>query len=321
MISDPIKVSNGIYLFKKALSNPDKAYSFALKSKNGNDKYFNSNTWENWQPWGNKSACYITNTDGFFNNLNSYQNKDLIDGIDLQRECSIIFNKILKWYEKNQIDNGYFDRYNFDKKLPLDFQETLEYRFGDFVLFESNLNNQPDWHMRPHQDNHKWWGTNRQVFNCNIYLNDDFEGGEIQAYEFDKNTLDYVDKFSGKPGKAWIANKVNIYKIEAGDALLLETDAWHGVLPMRSGSKYYVRQIISYNKEHEEMIKYKKSMSLEEYEIFYKNEFDKNNKLRISPILFNSLDDIDIDSPRFAGESSTVVPFIIDKTSINSSVI
>ncbi|NBX77742.1 hypothetical protein EBQ93_00080, partial [bacterium] len=150
------------------------------------------------------------------------------------------------------------------------------------------------------------------------YLNDDFEGGEIQTYEFDKNFLEYTDVVSKKPGKAWVANKTNIYKIQAGDALLLETDAWHGVLPIKSGSKYYVRQLLIYNKEHEDMIKYKNSMSSEEYEKFYEEELNKYNKLRISPILFNSLNEIDLDGPRFDGEISTLVPFILRPQDINN---
>jgi hypothetical protein len=316
MLKDPIKINKGVYLFKNALNLPDKAYSFAKNSKNEKDEFFNDSTWQNWLTWGNQSGCYVNQTKQLTENFDSYNNSDSITGIDLQRECTRIFFETLEYFKNNEIDNGYFDRYGFDKNIPTNYLELNEkqYSLGDFVLFEAKHNNQNDWHMRPHQDNHKWWGTYRQVFNCNIYLNDDFKGGEIEFYEYNGKTVDYVDCYSNNPGKAWVMENCKKYTIEAGDALLIETDAWHGVLPMLSGSKYYVRQLLSYNMPTEDMIRYQQTMTKDEYELFYKNESKKYSQLRISPIKFDSLNEIDIDAPRYSEETSTVVPFILENS-------
>ena len=49
----PIDLGSGILLFKNVLKDKVATYEFIKNSKNGDDPYFNKDTWKDWRPWGN----------------------------------------------------------------------------------------------------------------------------------------------------------------------------------------------------------------------------------------------------------------------------
>ena len=207
----------------------------------------------------------------------------------------------------------FFEDKKFNKNLPESYEDVenglSDFHIEDLVIFEANKNNNLNWHMMPHQDVNFWWGGSRNVFNCNIYLNDDYEGGEITFYKYNGKKDLYVDSYSGKEGEAWIMEDVFTYKPKAGDALLLHTDAWHAVLPMQNNtSKYYIRQLLVSN-NYSEKNEYVKNFNSDfEFKEFYNQEQEKANKNRITPYPFNSLNEIDLDRYNFYDKR---IPFII----------
>ena len=302
---ESINLGNGVILFKNVFKNHKKAYDFALKSKNNTDEYFK---WENWDIWGNKSR-----SEPKFNK--SYKTS-ISYGAELQKESLDIFFKMVKHYKENFLDEKYFSYRLYDKNVPESYEEiekredeNKDYTIEDLVIFEANSNIDKDWHMHPHQDlGYYWWGANRLVFNCNIYLNDDYEGGEIVFYKYNDKKINYIDSYSGKNGEAMLMEDVFTYKPQAGDALLIQSNSWHSVLPMKNNtSKYYVRQILS-GADHPDKFKYLSQPELD-FNLFFKNEEFKENKKRRSPVHFSSIDNIDFDSEKY--DKQHQIPFVV----------
>ena len=150
----------------------------------------------------------------------------------------------------------------------------------------------------------------RDFFYEAYYLNDNFEGGELVFYTFNNKTMPYKDIYSGQTHEAWIMEDCFTYKPEAGDALFLQTDVWHAVLPMRGGSKFYARQLLF---DNERIIKNKYMEEYKEnFDAFYELEFAKAKQNRITPILYKSLDEIDFDFQiQYLGQDDTKIPCYI----------
>jgi hypothetical protein len=305
----PINIANGVLLFKDVLKDTSKTYQFVRDLKDNPDPYFK---WEEWSTgnyrkdsWGikaisepSKEYSYKTSNSG---------------GAEIQKECLDIFFEAIKCYKQNFIDHKYFDNYLYSKNLPESYMDietgiNREYSIEDLVLFGANGNLSNDWHMDPHQDLIHWWGDNRITFNFNIYLNNDYEGGEIIFYNYNGEEAEYTDSFSGNIGKAMVMEDAFIYKPKAGDALLIQADSWHGVMPMKnSNPKYYIRQILRCS-DHPE-----KAKNISQLGSKYTDFFEKEKKLvydnRKTPIHFSSLDKIDFDSEKY--DKNRQVPFII----------
>jgi hypothetical protein len=314
MALQPIDLGNGILLFKNVLKDPKKVYKFILDSKNNmNDPYFNEKGWYPWPPWGN----YIKN----YPNLSSDYEKDNSYGAEIQKECINVFFEILKIYKESFFDNNYFEKYNFPKNLPESIEElrknrsegNMDYNIADFVLFETNKNVEEDWQMKIHQDVMFWWGGGRHLFNFNIYINDDYEGGEILFFKTDGvEKTKYIDSHSGKEGEALLVEDFFIYKMQAGDGLIFPTDLQHGVLPIKNnGEKYYIRQFITADHSDEYKFYSKKYPNLEDFESFYNESKKEYDSLRETPILFDSVDNIDLDSPKYSYMIEKKIPCVI----------
>lgn len=300
-------ISPGVLLFENVLDDVKSEFDFVLKSKQGDDPHFNKNTWQKWNVYGNQSQAWPL----------AIEENDDSHGAKLQIESSKIFFEMINIYMNNFFDKDFFDKNYYDTNLPKSFEDFMNLGHSnnsctikDLVLFEAKTNNYDDFHMLTHQDQLTWWGGPRQIFNCNIYLNDDYEGGEVVFYTYNGEKKSYIDKSSGRKSEAWIMENPFVYKPKAGDALLIQSDAWHTVLPMKGGtSKYYIRQLLHSNSEHPDKINYIKQMG-DDYNRFYEEERKKAEKLRITPIQYNSLEDIHLDV-QFGNDPDTKVAFIV----------
>jgi hypothetical protein len=320
----PIDLGNGILLFKDVLKDKKATYEFIKNSKNGSDPYFNKDTWKDWRPWGNYSKAYPMDNHSYKND-NSY-------GAELQKECLNVFFEILKIYKNQYFDSKYFEKNNIPKFIPESIND-LETNginnnvlMADFVIFETNINSSKNWQMAIHQDVIKGGVYDQNhSFNFNIYINDDYEGGDIIFFKHEnveKHT--YIDSVSGEVGEAWLVEDYFEYKMQAGDGLIFPVDVYHGVKKLKEGnSKYYIRQFLSYidgSVKHEKRKEYEQiknaSMTFEEYLNEFENELKSN---RINPEIFNSLDSIAID--RNNDPNHTVVPCIIKSKKDISSLI
>lgn len=315
----PIDLGNGIFLFKNVLKDPKKTYEFILDSKTNNDPFFGKDVWHDWQPWGNYAKSYPNLSD-------DYKTSDAY-GAELQRECLDIFFNVLEVYKEQFQDDSFFDRNGFPKDYPTSLKELkdrhasqdYEFAMADLVLFETNKNTHSDWQMHIHQDTTPYLGLEiNHMFNFNIYINDDYEGGEILFFNhYDTDRVSYVDSKTGKTEEAWIVEDYFEYKMEAGDAMIFPVDLYHGVKPIgKNDSKYYIRQFISHN-AYKEIQKNKREFlsnyDLKKHPVLdlmvrgstrteedFERLIEENRKeafaKRKNPILFNSIEDIDIDT-------------------------
>jgi hypothetical protein len=312
---EPLDLGSGVLLFKNVLKDPKKVYDFILDSKTNNDPFFGQKHWHDWQPWGNYAKAYPASN-------NEWKTSQDF-GAELQRECLNIFFNILKIYKEKYLDHTWFEERNYDKDIPTSYEE-LELRtsngnsnhtIADLVVFETNKNVVDDWQMNIHQDTTFWWGESpSHMFNFNIYVNDDYEGGEITFFDSKKaEKVEYKDSYSGKPAIAWVVDDYSTYKMQAGDGLIFPVDVYHGVLPIKNGGeKYYVRQFLSSNANESKINKERSRFNSDsEFDEYFQEEDKKFKKGRITPKIFESLDVIDLDHPKYEGHTDTKVPLII----------
>lgn len=320
----PIDLGSGILLFKNVLKDKNATYEFIKNSKNSDDKYFGKEIWRDWQPWGNYAKAYPMDDRSYLN--------DSSQGAELQKECLDIFFEILKIYKNDFYDLEYFEKNNIPKNIPTSLkeldQDTSPHRvmMADFVIFETNKNASASWQMDIHQDVIKGIPADQNhSFNFNIYINDDYEGGEIIFFKHENiEKVPYTDSISGETGEAWLVEDYFEYKMQAGDGLIFPVDIYHGVKKLKGdNSKYYIRQFLSYVDGSVKMDKLKEYNSLQNPEKSfdeYLNEYTqdvRNN--RITPEIFNSLDSIAID--RINDPYSKIVPCIIKNNKDISSLI
>ena len=153
------------------------------------------------------------------------------------------------------------------------------------------------------------------MFNFNIYINDDYEGGSIIFFKHENvEKVPYTDKKTGQVGEAWLVEDYFDYKMEAGDGLIFPVDVYHGVKPIaKGGTKFYIRQFLTHTtydeleRDKAEFLSSGKSEEdWKEYLAGFRKEALAN---RINPIIFDSIDDIDLNPAEDV--RSTQVPCII----------
>jgi hypothetical protein len=297
-------LGQGIYLFKNVFKNKEKIYKFILDSKNGSDIYFNKNTWHDWSPWGNYTKAYPNTTDSSYTNSTS-------EGADLLREGLEIFEYVLDHVKNNFTDTTFFERHGFPRDFPTSIKQIQNreqigdrrFQMADFVVFETNKNVDNDWQMWIHQDTVPHFGmTQNHMFNFNIYVNDDYEGGEIVFFKDEgiEKTI-HTDKATGKQRPLWYVEDYFVYKMEAGDGMIFPVDLYHGVLPITGGGeKYYIRQFITHIAEDEFESEKKKFLESgkteEEFETMLADIKSKTYANRITPVIYNSIEDIPLDT-------------------------
>jgi hypothetical protein len=312
----PIDLGNGILLFKNVFKEPEKVYQFILDSKTNDDPYFGKDIWYDWQPWGNYAKAYPDQSD-------EYKTSDSY-GAELQREGIEIFFSALESYKEYFKDDAFFERHGFPKDYPTSLEELesrlysgdMRFHMADFVLFETNKNVDANWQMNIHQDTIPYLGVvQNHMFNFNIYINDDYEGGDIIFFKHENvEKVPYTDKVSGNVGEAWLVEDFFQYKMQAGDAMLFPVDLYHGVKPIGpGGTKFYIRQFMS-NITIEDLEKTKveflsSGKTEEDWQAHLLNARKEALEKRKNPILFNSLDDIVLNS--HMDVNKTQVPCVI----------
>lgn len=313
----PIDLGNGILLFKNVLKDPKKTYEFILDSKTNDDPFFGKDIWHDWQPWGNYAKAY-PNFNDEYKTSNAY-------GAELQKECIEIFFNVLKVYKEHFKGNEFFERNGFPEDYPTSLGELeerhavkdLRFEMADLVIFETNKNINKDLQMGIHQDTTPYFGLAiNHMFNFNIYINDDYEGGEIIFFKHqDTDRVSYVDSKTGKTEEAWIVEDYFEYKMEAGDAMIFPVDLYHGVKPIgENDSKFYIRQFLTNNTTKDvedfkyeflagDLVKHpvldimvRNGRTEEELEHLLENSRKEAFAKRKNPVLFNSIDEIDIDT-------------------------
>lgn len=242
---EPIILAKDVFLFKNVLKDPKSVTDFIRKQKEiKEDKWFGQ--WQDWRPWGEYAKAYPADDDSFLN--------DTSEGAELLRECLDVFWDILSVYKKDHLNKEYFDSLGLNYDFPTSYQELISNRtrpnvwdrwgIADVVVLEStDTSAEKNLSMEYHQDRRPWFGGSPHIFNCNIYINDDYEGGEIIFAD-----LETAEKattiYEGKEMEYFLIDRPIEYKMEAGDALIFRTDRFHAVKPVK-GNKFYIRQFLS----------------------------------------------------------------------------
>ena len=322
----PIDLGNGILLFKNVLKDAKKTYEFILDSKTNDDPYFGKDIWHDWQPWGNYAKAY-PNLSGEYKTSDAY-------GAELQRECLDIFFGVLKIYKEHFKGDAFFARHGFPEDYPTSLKELekrienkdFTFNIADLVLFETNKNVHPDWQMYIHQDTIPYFVQNQNhMFNFNIYVNDDYKGGEIIFFKTEGcKKVQYLDSITNENEEAWIVEDYFEYKMEAGDAMIFPVDLYHGVKPIsEGGTKFYIRQFMThvtdqeFNAKKEEFLASGKTEEdFEQLLIEYKKTAYENRK---NPVLFNSIEEINLHYAKDVHK--TQVPCIINSYKDISGII
>jgi hypothetical protein len=241
-LKEYIELGKEILLIKNAVSNPNKLYEIIKKSKTEKVDFFSS--WVNWKPWGYYSKVYpVEDT--------SWMHSDS-DGAYFIKETTDSFWDAIKYYKENLWDSNYVDSFADSKTVPSNFEEFFDnkknivgWQYPDLLIAESlNTNPTKFLSMDYHLDKRRWITPSPQIFNYNIYINDDYEGGEIQFIDIENaEKTSYINQVGDEKTCYYVDDPIT-YKMEAGDGLLFRTDIPHAVFPIK-GKKYYVRHFLS----------------------------------------------------------------------------
>ena len=287
----PILLGKDILLFKNVLNNPKEVYNFVLKTKN--EKDLNFGEWTKWGNIGSYSKAYPQNTREWRNRSDQSSN--------IVKECLDIFFQALKIYKDSYMNEEYFNMHEYPLNFPtsqedFDLNNPENYSMSDLPIFEiPSTEIGKNKSMDIHLDRSFWYqGGSRHIFNFNIYINDDYEGGEIFFIDIDNAEKKiYIDS-NGNQIEYLLADKPLTYRMEAGDAMLFRTDVYHGVRPT-IGNKFYFRQFLD-APETVEIQKITKKMSSEDLEKFKKDSEIEGKSKMFTPVLFDSFQDIDVNS-------------------------
>jgi hypothetical protein len=139
--------------------------------------------------------------------------------------------------EEKYLSDRTFEAYNialehYKKTYNIDFPNTASLQKSSFSKYDGNLpkpkNNLA---MQYHTDfiiSERDMPGSKFLLTCTTYINDDYEGGEIEFY--------FDDKFYP-------------YKPKAGDLMIFPSQEpyWHGVKAVNNGHKYLVRNYLVYD--------------------------------------------------------------------------
>lgn len=266
-----IQLSKDVLLVKNSVEDPQKLYDIVKKSKQEQVEFFGP--WTDWKPWGNYSKAYPRVETSWIDSSS--------DGGYFVRQVMNSFFSALKYYKENCLNEEYFNLWGENPNIPTSWEELIDmpesfnldkskfknphkWEYGDLLIAESvNTNPSKSLSMEFHKDRRMWLTPAPSFFNYNVYINDDYEGGEIQFVDFEnaeKST--YINK-NGEEKECWLVDDPIIYRMEAGDGMLFRTDHPHSVFPIK-GNKYYVRHFLI-APQPKELIDYQKNLSHEDF--------------------------------------------------------
>lgn len=281
-----IHLYKDILLIKNAVENPKEMYDLILESKASSQKGIND--WTEWWPWGMYAKAYPME-DTSWENDDSPGSKFIQDSLDS-------FFKVLKYYKENCLNEEYFSEINQPTNIPLSLEELRESKFSmsDILIAESiSTHPQKKLSMEWHKDKRPMLASIFPIFNYNIYVNDDYEGGEISFIDLNTAVESTYLNNNGEEKPCWLIDDPITYKMEAGDGLLFRTDVGHCVFPVK-GHKFYVRQFLM-STENDLYNAIQSSMSCEDFNKFMaENEKESFAKDLWDARVFADKDSIDL---------------------------
>ena len=200
-----------IFVYHDMLSDPQKTYNVLLNSEKENleDGYFSK--WTDWSVFGTYTKdSNKENVDNLKNKEKFLLEKSISDEIYLSYSKAInhYFKKTnIKIPENASLTDNSYCKYA-DSINVLKNNMTMQYH-TDYIISEKDMPG-PKFHTT-----------------CTFYINDDYNGGEIEFY---------------------VDNNFITYKPKAGDILIFPSTEpyWHGVKTINSGNKFFIRSFIMF---------------------------------------------------------------------------
>lgn len=223
-MKDKIIVAPQIVVYRNIFKNSKELIESLSTDKQ--DSIFD--TWRQWYQQGYRK-------DVVFDLNKSYQNTNEAKYLfDVCNAVNFIRKDYFKDFEK---DNGVWPSFikNWeDLKKPQDVFYLDYFRY----IKEQNHYSEENLLMEYHVDEFPVVNeakTRRHVLTINFYLNNDYEGGEISAYDS-------------------ISNKSYTYKPQPGDAVVMPSTEpfYHAVKGFKGADRYFLRSFIDYRMDSEE---------------------------------------------------------------------
>jgi len=220
-----------VVIYKNMLKNADKIVDLLKKAKN-----FDSNTeklhvfkqWSPWPPMGNMMFLgmpdnnFIAETEDSKNELNYFN--------EIYKSYLYVLNEYISEWKDSNIWKPYITHWDIDSP-------NWEKSGVSFLRYDPT-EDQEKLAMAYHTDTHEFADANRGskfVITVTMYLNDDYEGGEISF-------LDEENK------------NVITYKPKAGDITVFPScePFYHGILPIKNNERYLLRMFLTWRYEGSE---------------------------------------------------------------------
>lgn len=188
------------------------------KLKESEDNPESSVVFKDWQPWG-KFGTYVFQ-------LNYYPEKEDIQSLDeeTQKEYS---------YVKMVYDAFYNSTKNFLDYYKLDLPEDWKIMGPSFSRYDKNEDIKQELAMSRHTDYEPWQKDvpgYKFALTCTMYLNDDYEGGEI-SFKIKDKIIDYKPK----------AGDIIVFPSGHPEFLCEDEIYLHGVKKISNNDRYLIR--------------------------------------------------------------------------------
>lgn len=210
---NPIYLDDKVLVYRDVLPDPENLSRIMKRSEaDGDGKYF-LKKWEKWGEFG-------TYTQGKFS-PQEQEGSEFGKRFDEEKFFAEMVNETY-----NIVVGDYVKRMNID--LP----DTARFSGCSFCKYDRNINfMKNDLTMQYHTDfimSQKDMPGEKFYITCTMYINDDYEGGDIDF---------------------WVDGKTFSLKPKAGDIVVFPSQEpyYHGVKVIKNGEKFFVRNFVMYN--------------------------------------------------------------------------
>ena len=237
MNQEKFSTNSGILIYKNYLKESNKILNILKDTESLTDSFYLFNSWSPWQATWHGRAMTINGS--YWNDLPSKTDEEdpkitdqryffesvykayvdvLKDYIELNKEKQIWPNFIKNWDVENWT-NWKMSGISCLKYEPQESKHDPENGIYDLPM---------NFHTDTNQEDTESPGD-KMVVTVTMYLNDDYEGGEISLYDAPDNI---VYNYKPKPGDITVFPSFHPY--------------YHGVLPFDKGPRYLLRMFLSY---------------------------------------------------------------------------
>lgn len=219
------KISEGVILYKDVFKNVDDILSFFKEAESYEENNYMMKKFEPWGQYGTMteidSASFHDFGPGYFNQNNPEEVKQKTILQELYNSYKFVKKDFMKKYGNSDIWPEHYNKVNLFNEANNTKIAFLKYDIKNVIELENIKYNFTAFHSDYFQQDMDTPGY-KLIFTVMIYLNDDYDGGEICF---------------------WNGEKILGYKPQAGDVIVFPScePFYHGVLNIYNANRYAVR--------------------------------------------------------------------------------